>query len=95
MQLSEKKTDEEQMGNNMTLYLKYWRPFGELLTDMERTGIKIDINLLRNAELTALKEQKEYQDHFLNWVWSTLSSRNARRRFQDAKALNEQRLQPW
>ena len=71
MQLSEKKTDEEQMGNNMTLYLKYWRPFGELLTDMERTGIKIDINLLRNAELTALKEQKEYQDHFLNWVWST------------------------
>lgn len=59
------------MGNNMTLYLKYWLPFGELLTDMERTGIKIDTELLRSAELKALKEQKEYQDHFLNWVWST------------------------
>jgi hypothetical protein len=38
----DKKTDEEQMGNLLVLYMKYWRPFGELLTDLERTGFIID-----------------------------------------------------
>jgi DNA polymerase-1 len=33
--------------NNYELYLNYWRPFGELMTEMERTGIKIDLNFLR------------------------------------------------
>jgi hypothetical protein len=33
--------------NNYDLYLNYWRIFGELLTDMERIGFKVDINYLR------------------------------------------------
>ena len=33
--------------NNYELYLNYWRPFGELLTEMEREGIKIDLEYLR------------------------------------------------
>ena len=39
------------MGNNLTLYMKYWRPFGELLTDMERTGFKLDNKYLKNVFL--------------------------------------------
>lgn len=27
-----------------TLYEKYWQPFGEVLTDMEREGFKINMN---------------------------------------------------
>ena len=55
-QLSEIKTREEYMDDCLTLYIKYWVPFGELLTDMERTGFKIDIEYLRKCELTAVKE---------------------------------------
>lgn len=33
--------------NNYDLYMNYWRNFGELMTDMERVGIRIDIEYLR------------------------------------------------
>lgn len=36
-----------QVKNNYEFYLNYWREFGELLTDMERIGIKIDIAYLK------------------------------------------------
>lgn len=39
------------MGDNLTLYSKYWRPFGELLTDMERNGFKLDLVHLKKSEL--------------------------------------------
>lgn len=35
------------MEDNLMLYTKYWLPFGELLTDMERTGIAVDVEYLR------------------------------------------------
>lgn len=35
------------MTNNFDLYSKYWLPFGELLTDMEREGFKIDTDHLK------------------------------------------------
>ena len=41
------KTAEEGMEDNLTLYRKYWLPFGELLTDMERNGFKLDVNYLK------------------------------------------------
>lgn len=41
------ETVEEDMKNNFDLYIKYWLPFGELLTDMERIGFKIDIDYLK------------------------------------------------
>ena len=40
--LCQLQTKEEDMGNMLMLYSKYWLPFGELLTDMERTGIMVD-----------------------------------------------------
>ena len=33
--------------NNYELYINFWRPFGDLLTEMEREGIKIDLDYLR------------------------------------------------
>jgi hypothetical protein len=32
---------------NYDIYMNYWRPFGELMTDMERTGIFIDLPYLK------------------------------------------------
>lgn len=46
-QLSQLKTEEEGMGDNLALYTKYWLPFGELLTDMEQTGFLLDVDHLR------------------------------------------------
>ena len=63
------KTKEEGMRNNLTLYTKYWLPFGELLTDMERTGIKVDTDHLKKIELTALKDKTNFENTFLQWVY--------------------------
>lgn len=59
------------MGDCLNLYIKYWKPFGELLTDMERNGFKIDVDHLRHSELTALKECEMHESEFLTWVHST------------------------
>lgn len=62
------KTEEEQMEDNLTLYSKYWLPFGELLTDMERTGIAVDTDYLRSLQLRAMKDRVEHEDKFTRWV---------------------------
>ena len=59
------------MGDMLTLYMKYWRPFGELLTDMEKQGIMIDREHLRRCELQAINEAAEHENTFLAWVYST------------------------
>lgn len=56
------------MGDNLTLYTKYWLPFGELLTDMERVGIAVDVEYLREMQLRALKDKTEKEDLFTQWV---------------------------
>ena len=53
----ERKTQEEGMEDNLTLYTKYWLPFGELLTDMEREGIAVDTEYLREMQLRAMKDK--------------------------------------
>ena len=35
------------MGDLLALYSKYWLPFGELLTDMEREGIRVNVGHLK------------------------------------------------
>ena len=67
-QLCQLKTDEENMVDNLTLYTKYWLPFGELLTDMERAVIKVDVEYLLEIQLRAIKDQVEHEDKFLQWV---------------------------
>jgi len=49
---------EDIFKNNYDLYLEYWRVFGELLTDMERIGIKVDVEFLK---------VKNFFYQFLSW----------------------------
>lgn len=68
--LTQLKTPEEGMDHLLSLYSKYWLPFGELLTDMERNGIKINVDHLKQIQLTAEKDKLQYEDAFLQWVHS-------------------------
>jgi len=45
-------------------YKAYWLPFGELLSDIEKRGICIDVNHLKNIEKTAWKEAAESELNF-------------------------------
>ena len=36
----------ENMENLLDVYNKYWLPLGQMLTDMEKTGIRVDIDYL-------------------------------------------------
>ena len=45
--LCQLESHEEGMSNLLDLYAKYWLPFGEVLTDMERNGIAVDVNYLK------------------------------------------------
>jgi len=69
-QLCQLKTGEEDMLDMSGLYSKYWLPFGELLTDMERIGFKIDLDYLKQIELMAKRDQIEYEQNFMQWVHS-------------------------
>ncbi len=57
------------MGNLLGLYSKYWLPFGELLTDMERNGIRVNVDYLKQIQLTAEKDKRNYEESFLQWVY--------------------------
>ena len=60
-QLCMLQTNEEGMKDMSELYAKYWLPFGELLTDMEREGITVDVAYLKEIELTAERDKIEYE----------------------------------
>ena len=47
-------------------YQQLWVPFGELLTDIERTGIKVDVNHLREIEPIAIKDKLD-RVSFFRW----------------------------
>lgn len=66
--LCQLKTDEENMEDNLTLYSKYWLPFGEILTDMERVGFKVNVQHLRKMQLKAEKDKQTYENTFHEWV---------------------------
>lgn len=61
------------------LYRQVWRPFGELLTDMENAGLAVDRDHLAKAEQRAVAEEEEAKARFRNWAAS---------RVQDAKYMN-------
>lgn len=67
------------MGNLLTLYHKYWLPFGNLLTKMEDIGLLLDAKHLNKAERRAQAECGEAQSRFLNFVYNNQ---------QDAKDFN-------
>lgn len=48
----------------VTIYL----PFGEVLTDMERRGIKVNKQHLAEIEKVASEDCEIYADKFMNWA---------------------------
>jgi len=58
----------EGMKNIFQLYCKYWLPFGEILTNLERRGIKVNLQHLKNAELQARKDLEDLERGFIEWV---------------------------
>lgn len=60
-------------------YLQNWRPFGELLVDMEREGMLVDNAQLKTAEKIAKEAAEAAENQFRNW---------AIQRCEDARWMN-------
>ena len=69
-ELARYKVNFEDMKNLFDLYTKYWLPFGEVLTDLERSGIRVDLEHLRRAEIQAFTDIKNLESQFIGWVRS-------------------------
>lgn len=52
----------------MEYYHRHMRPFGELLTDMERRGILIATDYLAGVEVQARKDRVEHVETFRQWA---------------------------
>ena len=48
--LTQLETNFEDLTNMLDVYNKYWLPFGETLTDMERIGLKVNLEHLKVAK---------------------------------------------
>ena len=70
-ELKKYRVDFEDMTNLWDFYIKYWLPFGELLTEIEREGIRVNLDYLQKAEQQALKDIQAFKENFNNWVQST------------------------
>eukprot|EP01018_Ginkgo_biloba_P010389 Gb_07861 [translate_table: standard] len=55
-------------GNMYDFYQEYWRPFGELLVQMESEGMLIDREYLSKMEEIATKEQADSGSRFRKWA---------------------------
>ena len=63
------KLDKSQPPSDMwKFYKQYWRPFGEILTDMEREGIYVNTQYLKDILPKARKDRDNLRQKFINWV---------------------------
>jgi len=60
--------DDNFRGNMLDFYDYYWRPFGELLVQMEAEGMLVDRAYLRELEKVAIAEQQIAANCFRNWA---------------------------
>ena len=59
----------KHLGNMFDYYQEYLLPFGELLTDIEKTGIKVDTKVhLMEAENRARKDRSQLLERFYQWA---------------------------
>lgn len=58
----------EGMNTTWDLYQKYWLPFGELLTDIERRGIRVNRAHLEAAQAKAADDVGRYRATFLGII---------------------------
>ncbi|KAH7427135.1 hypothetical protein KP509_10G031600 [Ceratopteris richardii] len=59
---------DKVQGSMYTFYDKYWRPFGELLVEMEGHGMLVDRPYLAEIEKVACKEREISIQRFRRWV---------------------------
>ena len=60
--------DFKVMGTMYDFYQNYFNAFGELLTSMERNGIRVDTLVhLKQAEERAKLDKAEKEQIFMNW----------------------------
>lgn len=52
------------------IYCHVWRPFGDLLTDLEAVGVAVDVTRLAEAEKLAIREEAESKAIFREWAAS-------------------------
>ncbi|XAR67464.1 DNA-directed DNA polymerase [Bertholletia excelsa] len=62
------KLDGHSKGSMLDFYGKYWRPFGELLVEMETHGMLVDRAYLSEMEKVALAEQQVAANRFRSWA---------------------------
>lgn len=55
-------------GNMYGFYTEYWRPFGDLLVQMESEGMLVDRNYLSEMEKVAVREQEISGSQFRKWA---------------------------
>ncbi|CAB9529669.1 polymerase I B, chloroplastic/mitochondrial [Seminavis robusta] len=62
-------SDEKNSRNLFDYYFLHMRPFGEVLTDMERRGIRVDAHdYLAGVEVQAREDRKHHSDQFRRWA---------------------------
>ena len=66
------------VGNMYDFYIEYLRDFGELLTEMERNGIKLNTESLKSAEKRAREERDAMEALFLKWAEENGLGENAK-----------------
>eukprot|EP01130_Rhizamoeba_saxonica_P017517 TRINITY_DN8511_c0_g1_i1.p1 TRINITY_DN8511_c0_g1~~TRINITY_DN8511_c0_g1_i1.p1 ORF type:complete len:1104 (+),score=277.35 TRINITY_DN8511_c0_g1_i1:11-3322(+) len=67
----QKKLEKKEWkdGKNMwDYYNAFWLPFGELLTEMEKEGIRVDTNYIKSILPIAIKEKEKLEESFLEWA---------------------------
>jgi DNA polymerase I len=72
-------------------YQKYWLPFGEVLTDLEREGIKVNLDHMREIREMATHDLKKKEEFFLNFLYSFQNGKNIDH-FNPASTLQLQQL---
>lgn len=60
--------NEEKAGNMFDFYQAYWLPFGEILTELERNGIRVDLDKLRASQIRAEEDAKRMEKIFMDWA---------------------------
>lgn len=58
------------------IYDVYLRPFGELLTDMGRQGIMLDVDYLKKIQTEARLGLQKKKERFINFLVETQSGKN-------------------
>jgi DNA polymerase I len=60
--------DGAHLPNMKNLYEEHFVPFGNMLIDMERTGFKVDLDMLIAAQFAAEKDRNRLEDSFRDWA---------------------------